>query len=182
MTARADRSPRSCWSARRAPARPPSAGCSPSGWASRFRDTDADVEAAAGKPIAEIFVDDGEAHFRALERAAVRAALTEHDGVLALGGGAVLDAEHPRRCCAGHRVVFLQVGLRRRGQARRPRRRAGRCCCGNVRAPVQDAAGGAPPALRRGRHRRRVDTDGRTPEDVADDVAPASLEARALTQ
>ena len=35
------------------------------------RDTDADVEAAAGKPIREIFVDDGEPRFRELERAAV---------------------------------------------------------------------------------------------------------------
>ena len=56
---------------------------SPTGSASAFRDTDADVEAAAGKPIADIFVDDGEAHFRALERGRGRAALAEHDGVLA---------------------------------------------------------------------------------------------------
>jgi shikimate kinase len=75
-----------------------------------FRDTDDDVVAAAGKPVADIFVDDGEAAFRVLERAAVAAALTGHDGVLALGGGAVLD-EATRRRLAGHRVVFLDVGL-----------------------------------------------------------------------
>lgn len=51
------------------------------------RDTDADVEATAGKPIADIFVEDGEPAFRALERAAVLQALATHDGVLALGGG-----------------------------------------------------------------------------------------------
>ena len=36
-------------------------------WGVDARDTDGDVEAAAGKPISEIFVDDGEDHFRALE-------------------------------------------------------------------------------------------------------------------
>ena len=61
-------------------------------WQLAVRDTDADVEATAGKAIAEIFVEDGEPVFRALERDAVRGrALDEHDGVLALGGGAVLD-------------------------------------------------------------------------------------------
>lgn len=75
-----------------------------------FRDTDADVEAAAGKPIGEIFIDDGEERFRELERAAVRAALAEHPGVLALGGGAIL-APQTQELLAGHTVVYLQVGL-----------------------------------------------------------------------
>lgn len=75
-----------------------------------FRDTDKDIEAAAGKPISEIFVDDGEAHFRTLEGRAVAAALASFDGVLALGGGAVL-AEQTRRALAGHTVVFLSVEL-----------------------------------------------------------------------
>jgi shikimate kinase len=75
-----------------------------------FRDTDADVEAVAGKPVGEIFIDDGEARFRELEREAVRAALEEHAGVLALGGGAILD-EGTQALLAGHTVVYLQVGL-----------------------------------------------------------------------
>jgi shikimate kinase len=75
-----------------------------------FRDTDHDVEEVAGKPIGDIFVDDGEERFRELERAAVRAALAEHDGVLALGGGAILDAG-TQADLAGHRVVYLEVGL-----------------------------------------------------------------------
>src|SRR5205085_10546935 len=50
-----------------------------------YRDTDADIVATAGKPIAEIFVDEGEPHFRELERTAVRAALDSHPGVLSLG-------------------------------------------------------------------------------------------------
>nr|WP_299058156.1 shikimate kinase [uncultured Nocardioides sp.] len=80
------------------------------GWGVGFRDTDADVEATAGTTVAELFVDSGEAHFRALEQEAVATALAEHDGVLALGGGAVMDPLTRERL-AGHTVVFLRVGL-----------------------------------------------------------------------
>ncbi len=79
-------------------------------WGLTFRDTDQDVEEQAGKPISDIFVDDGEAAFRGVEAAAVTAALTTHDGVLALGGGAVLDPS-TRAALAGHHVAFLDVGL-----------------------------------------------------------------------
>jgi len=79
-------------------------------WGVGFRDTDHDIEATEGRAVSDIFVDSGEARFRELERAAVMAALAEHDGVLALGGGAVLD-ERTRAALAGHRVVFLRVGL-----------------------------------------------------------------------
>ena len=75
-----------------------------------YRDTDADIEQSAGKPIPEIFIDEGEPHFRALERAAVRAALTEHAGVLSLGGGAIMD-DGTRQLLAGLPVVFLDVSL-----------------------------------------------------------------------
>jgi len=80
-----------------------------------IRDTDADIEAHAGKPVSEIFVDDGEPHFRELESAAVLAALTEHDGVVSLGGGAVMSlttqAALTRYAAAGGHVVFLDVPL-----------------------------------------------------------------------
>ena len=75
-----------------------------------FRDTDADVEAVAGKPIPEIFIDDGEDAFRALEREAVATALSTFDGVLALGGGAIL-APATRELLRGHTVVYLSVEL-----------------------------------------------------------------------
>jgi shikimate kinase len=74
------------------------------------RDTDAEVERVAGKPIPDVFVDDGEAHFRALESAAVLDALATFDGVLALGGGAVLAAP-TRAALRGHTVVYLSVEL-----------------------------------------------------------------------
>jgi shikimate kinase len=75
-----------------------------------YRDTDADIETTAGKAVAEVFIDEGEPHFRDLERAAVRAALAGHDGVLSLGGGAVMD-DGTRALLAGLPVVFLDVGL-----------------------------------------------------------------------
>lgn len=76
----------------------------------RFRDTDADIEAAAGRSIPDIFIDDGEAAFRAMERLAVAEALADFDGVLALGGGAIL-ADETRKRLHGHTVVYLSVEL-----------------------------------------------------------------------
>lgn len=75
-----------------------------------YRDTDADIEAVAGKPIPDIFVDHGEPHFRDLERAAVRDALAGHPGVLSLGGGAVMD-DGTRALLTGLPVAFLDVGM-----------------------------------------------------------------------
>ncbi|MFI9486180.1 shikimate kinase [Promicromonospora sp. NPDC052451] len=79
------------------------------------RDTDADIEAGAGKPVSEIFVDDGEPRFRELERDAVLTALAEHDGVLSLGGGAVMNPVTQEALVAyaaqGGHVVFLDVPL-----------------------------------------------------------------------
>jgi shikimate kinase len=80
-----------------------------------FRDTDADVEAETGTSVADLFVTEGEAHFRALEEAAVARALAGHDGVLALGGGAVTStvtrALLVSYAAAGGTVVWLDVDL-----------------------------------------------------------------------
>jgi shikimate kinase len=75
-----------------------------------YRDTDDDIVAEQGRTIAEIFVDEGEPVFRALEKQAVQRALAEHDGVLALGGGSILD-EDTRGLLAGHRVVYLSMDV-----------------------------------------------------------------------
>ncbi len=83
-----------------------------------FRDVDHDIERAAGKSISDIFTTDGEPAFRALEEQAVAAALADHVGVLALGGGAVLS-ERTRALLLTPTVVFLSValseGMRRTG-------------------------------------------------------------------
>lgn len=138
-----------------------------------LRDTDTDVEETAGKPVAEIFVDDGEAEFRRLERAAVARALTGFDGVLALGGGAVLD-DATRALLADYRaaggtVVFLDVSLTHAA----PRvgfNTARPLLLGNPRArwlelmaarrPVYEAVAGV-----------RIDTDGRKPRAIAREIA-----------
>jgi shikimate kinase len=75
-----------------------------------FRDVDDDIVELAGKPISDIFTDDGEPVFRAMEEEAVAKALVEHEGVLALGGGAVLSATTRERL-RDHTVVFLNVGM-----------------------------------------------------------------------
>ena len=132
-----------------------------------FCDTDADVEAAAGKPVAEIFLDDGEDVFRALERAAVAAALREHNGVVALGGGAILD-EATRADLRGRRVIYLAVGVaeaaKRVGLNRdRP------VLLGNPRAQLATLLHERDP-LYAELSAHRVDTDGRSVAEVADEV------------
>ncbi|MDA2988506.1 MAG: shikimate kinase [Actinomycetota bacterium] len=75
-----------------------------------FADSDALVEKRAGKPVSDIFISDGEAEFRRLEREEIARALDEFTGVLSLGGGAILD-ESTREALSGQRVVWLQVDL-----------------------------------------------------------------------
>ncbi|MGW7547333.1 shikimate kinase [Streptomyces sp. NPDC054770] len=75
-----------------------------------YRDTDEDIVAAEDRTIADIFVAEGEPAFRAIEKRAVRVALDEHEGVLALGGGAILDAE-TRGLLAGRQVVYLSMDV-----------------------------------------------------------------------
>lgn len=134
------------------------------------RDTDADVERVAGKRVADIFIDDGEPAFRDLERAAVATALAEHDGILALGGGAVTDPL-TEAALAGHAVVFLDVQIsdaaRRIGFNRdRP------LLVGNPRARWMTLMEGRRPIYERVAA-VTVATDGRTPDQVADEIVEA---------
>ena len=135
-----------------------------------FRDTDDDIVAATGKPISDIFVDDGEDHFRALERQAVAAALDGFDGVLALGGGAVMAAETRERL-RGHTVVFLDVGLA--DAVRLVGLGAGRPLLAiNPRATLKHLLDQRRP-LYQEVATTTVVIDGRTPEDIADEVLKA---------
>jgi shikimate kinase len=132
-----------------------------------YRDTDSDIVARDGRAVAEIFVEDGEPAFRALERVAVAEALATHDGVLGLGGGSILAAE-TRRLLADHRVVFLSVGVpaavRRIGLNRdRP------LLLGNPRAQLRALLDARLP-LYREVATAIVETDELGPEEVADAV------------
>ena len=149
-----------------------------------FRDTDADVEEVAGTTVADLFVEQGEPHFRALEEQAVARALAEHDGVLALGGGAVTSAATRALlvayATAGGTVVWLEVDLpsaaKRVGLSRdrpilgvNPRAMLRQML--EARAPLYDEVSTA-----------TVQTGGRAPADVVADVRallPAAREARA---
>ena len=146
------------------------AGLLAEAWGLQARDTDADIVATDGRSIADIFVESGEDEFRALERAAVAEALATHDGVLALGGGAVLDPGTRERL-AGHTVVFLRVGLadavKRVGLgSARP------LLLGNVRSQLKALLDARRP-LYAGVATATVVTDDLTVDEVVDQVAAA---------
>lgn len=131
------------------------------------RDSDQDIERDAGASIADIFVDYGEAHFRELETQAVRRALDEHGGVLALGGGAIVH-EDTRVALAGQTVVFLDVGLSEAASrvgmnSNRP------LLLGNVRSQMKALLDARRP-LYTSVAKHVVLTDGLTPEEVADRI------------
>lgn len=135
-----------------------------------LRDTDADVVAAQGREISDIFFDEGEPYFRALEKAAVATALAEHDGVLALGGGAVLD-ESTRALLVGHPVVCLSMDVEE-AVKRTGLNQARPLLAVNPRKTWRELMDAR-------RHlyaevaRAVVDTDGRTPDEVARAVLDA---------
>jgi shikimate kinase len=134
-----------------------------------FTDTDAVVEAVAGKPVSDIFVTDGEPEFRRLERDAVAVALDGGEGVVGLGGGAVMD-EQTRARLTGRRVVYLETGFtelaKRVGMDRaRPlligtNPRAQLKALLELRLPVYDSLAWL-----------TVGTDGRDPADIAAEIA-----------
>ncbi|MCX4760618.1 shikimate kinase [Streptomyces sp. NBC_01275] len=128
-----------------------------------YRDTDDDIVAEQGRSIAEIFVDEGEETFRALEKQAVHRALAAHDGVLALGGGSILDAD-TRALLAEQRVVYLAMdveeAVKRTGlNAARP------LLAVNPRKQWRELME-ARRGLYEGVATAVVATDGRTPEEV----------------
>jgi shikimate kinase len=143
-------------------------------WGVAFRDTDDDVVQAEGRTIPDIFVDSGEEHFRALEKAAVSRALGEHEGVLAVGGGAVM-AEDTRTALARHPVVFLRVGLAD-AAARVGLGTSRPLLLGNVRGTMKALLDERTPVYESVAI-AVVDTDGRTPEEVADLVEAQVEEA-----
>ncbi|MBD3913565.1 shikimate kinase [Nocardioides hwasunensis] len=136
-------------------------------WDLPVRDTDADIVATTGREISDIFVESGEDHFRDLEATAVSAALAEHEGVLALGGGAVLRPE-TRELLASVPVVFLRVGLS--DAVKRVGLGSGRpLLLGNVRARIKALLDERTPVYE-SVATHVVETDGRTPDEVATEI------------
>jgi len=138
-----------------------------------FADTDDRVEAVAGKPVSEIFIDDGEPAFRALEREAVAWAVSGAGGelpggVIGLGGGAVLDPG-TQQLLAGRPVVYLATGfaaLAKRVGLDRPRP----LLAGNPRAMLKALLEQRLPVYEK-LASITVSTDDRAPDEIAADVA-----------
>ena len=138
-----------------------------------FADTDERVEAVAGKPVSDIFVDDGEQAFRALEREAVAWAVSGaggelNGGVIGLGGGAVLDPG-TQQLLAGRPVVYLATGfavLAKRVGLDRPRP----LLAGNPRAMLKALLEQRLPVYEK-LASITVSTDDRAPDEIAADVA-----------
>jgi shikimate kinase len=77
-----------------------------------FADTDTLIEKKCAKRISEIFIEDGEPHFREIERAVVLDQLAIGNGILSLGGGSVLDPlTHQALSSTAAPIVFLDVSL-----------------------------------------------------------------------
>lgn len=77
-----------------------------------FADTDALIEADQGKSVSEIFVEDGEPHFRLVEESIVIDALISETGVLSLGGGSVMNEEVQKALKSSTaKKIFLDISL-----------------------------------------------------------------------
>lgn len=143
-----------------------------------LRDTDSDVEERLGRPISDIFVEEGEEAFRAAEADAVADALTVDGAVVCLGGGAVMTASVDegvtRAAEQGAQVVMLDVGIADAA------RRIGLNQARPLLAVNPRASWIAMMQERRPTYERLathvVDTAGRSVEDVVADVL-ATLEA-----
>jgi shikimate kinase len=138
-----------------------------------FRDTDADVERITGQTVADVFVEHGEPHFRRLEEQAVARALAEHEGVLAVGGGAVMSPA-TRELLAAYRrdggvVVRLDVDLAS-AAARAGFNRERPLLLGNPRATLRVLLAERDP-LYAEVATHTVPTGGREPDDVVAEVA-----------
>ena len=76
-----------------------------------FRDSDTEIEAAAGRSVAELFSQFGEAHFRAGERRVLRRLLDGPPIVLATGGGAFMDPATRAAVRAKATSIWLRAPL-----------------------------------------------------------------------
>lgn len=135
-----------------------------------FADTDALIEAAAGMSVSDIFVTLGEDEFRALEASAVAQALEEREGVLSLGGGAVLR-EETRARLADVRVVWLRVTASD-AASRVGMNTARPLLLGNVRATLSSLLEQRNPIYAEVAT-DVVDTSGRSLREVTDEVVRA---------
>lgn len=155
---------------------PPGAGKSSVGKAlgkqlsTNFADTDALIEKHSGLRVSEIFLDKGEPFFRELEREIVLRELVDFDGVLALGGGAVMSADVEQALREStDPICFLDVSL----SSAAPRigfNRDRPLLVGNPRAKWQELMNIRRP-IYESLATLTVSTDSRTPSQIAQEIS-----------
>lgn len=142
-----------------------------------FLDTDELIERAVGRPVTQIFAEEGEAAFRAAEAQAVANALAAFDGVLALGGGAILIADTRQALVdSGVPVVLLHTSMS--ALVRRVGDGQGRPLLAGSPVTRLGELASQRDALYRAVAGLAVDTDGRSPDQVAAAVADLLPAAR----
>jgi shikimate kinase len=135
-----------------------------------FADSDQLIVAESGRSIEDIFAASGEQAFRELEAAVIARALVEFDGVLALGGGAVLT-ESTRRALAGAKVPVILLRSSVRTLSRRVGDGRGRpLLSGEPRRRLVELARAREPFYR-SVSTAVVETDRRSSARVAADIA-----------
>lgn len=133
-----------------------------------FVDLDERVAAGAGRPVTGIFAAEGEAGFRVREAAAVAETAGEA-AVVACGGGVVLSPANVARLRESGLVVWLDARL----SALEERIGAGEgrplLAAGDAAGCLAEIAADRAPAYAAAAH-HRVETDGRTPQEAAEEV------------
>ncbi len=74
-----------------------------------FIDTDEEIVKQAGKPISEIFQQEGEAKFRELERHMIKKACQQKQTVIAIGGGAIVDNQNYELLAQSGLIICLEA-------------------------------------------------------------------------
>lgn len=138
------------------------------GWA--FIDSDQQIEARAGQSIAKLFELHGEAHFRGLELEVLRD-LPEHGAVIALGGGAVASSASRELLGKKGTLVWLDASIET--LLERTGRTGERPLLAGLAATERASRLATLQAERRSAYARarwRLETDGLTPEQVAERI------------
>jgi shikimate kinase len=136
-------------------------------------DSDDVVEEEAGKTIAAIFADDGEAAFRDLESRVVSELSRKRQTVIALGGGAVLSEKNRQAIGPAGPIVWLTATVdmiaRRLADDRATANRRPDLTATGGRAEIEAVLATRTPIYQQCAT-LIVDTENRTPAEVADEI------------
>jgi shikimate kinase len=136
-------------------------------------DADDEIEQRAGKSIAAIFAEDGEAAFRELEADVVAEICQLRKTVIALGGGAVMSEVNRTAIRLAGIVIWLKASVetianRMAADETTASRRPNLTASGGL-SEIDSVLATREP-IYRGCATFEVDTEGRTPTDVVDEV------------